>query len=103
MTLLAVYTTVSNLEEARSMARLAIREKLAACVQIEPIESFYSWKGTVANEQEIRVLFKTRATHYDRLQQRLLQIHPYEIPAIVAIQLEHASDLYTEWVQDCLT
>jgi periplasmic divalent cation tolerance protein len=103
MTLLAVTTTVSDLEDARSLAKLAINAKLAACVQLEQIESFYPWQGTVQNEPEIRVLFKTTPDRYEALRDALLEHHPYDLPAIHAVQALDASQAYVEWVRTCLT
>lgn len=103
MTLLAVTTTVSNLEDARSLANRAINAKLAACVQLERIESFYLWQGTVQNEPEIRILFKTTPDRYEALRDTLLEHHPYDLPAIHAVQALHASQAYVEWVQTCVS
>jgi len=99
MTLLAVYTTVSTLEDARVLAKLAINAKLAACVQLERIESFYCWKGTMENDQEIRILFKTTPDRYDVLRDALLEHHPYDLPAIHAVQALHVSKAYAEWLE----
>ncbi|MCT0199824.1 divalent-cation tolerance protein CutA [Synechococcus sp. CS-1325] len=102
MTLLAVYTTVGNLDDARSLAKLAIDARLAACVQLEQIESFFAWKGTTEHESEIRILFKTSPDHYTALHDTLLNHHPYETPAIYAVETTEVNSSYAEWVQACL-
>lgn len=103
MSLFAVTTTVGTLDDARSLAKRAINAKLAACVQLEQIESFYLWDGAVQNEPEIRILFKTTPDRYEALRDALLEHHPYELPAIHAVQALHASQAYVEWVQNSLS
>ena len=60
------------------MARALVEHKLAACAQIGEIESFYSWQGTVANEREFRILFKTTEARYPALEAAIRELHDYE-------------------------
>ncbi len=95
---LLVVTTVGTLDEARTMARELVEQRLAACAQITPIESFYRWQGRVENDQEFRVLFKTRAEHWPEIEAAIRARHRYELPAIHAIATTHAHPPYAEWV-----
>jgi periplasmic divalent cation tolerance protein len=100
--MLAVYTTVGSLEQARSLARELVRRRLAACAQICPIESFYHWRGELQNEPEFRVLLKTTAKRYAALESAMRALHPYELPAIYALTVAHGSAPYARWVsQGC--
>jgi periplasmic divalent cation tolerance protein len=85
--LLAVLTTVANRDDARRLARQMVRAGLAACAQLEPIESIYVWKGELVEEPEIRITFKTTRQHRQALMELLREVHPYEIPAIMATPL----------------
>jgi len=98
MKLLAVYTTVGDLEHAREIARDLVERKLAACAQIEAIESFYVWAGVLQNEPEYRILLKTTESRYAAVEAAIRELHPYELPAIHAIAVEHVYAPYATWV-----
>lgn len=96
-----VVTTVATHEQARSMARAMVEQRLAACAQISRIDSFYRWQGAVEHDDEYRVLFKTRAEGYAALEAAIRAVHPYELPAIHAWATTRAYGPYAEWVQSC--
>lgn len=98
MDLLAVYTTTGAREDARRIARALVERRLAACAQIDEIESFYVWKGAVANDPEFRILFKTTERRYPELEAAIRELHPYELPAIHAVELEEVEERYRRWV-----
>jgi len=102
MDLLAVFTTVSNAEQADTLARAAVERRLAACVQAEAVHSTYRWQGAVASEPEMRLMFKTSRALYPALEALLRQMHPYELPAIFALPVAEASAAYADWVKDSL-
>ena len=99
MKLIAVYTTVATLEDARRMARALVERKLAACAQISEIESFFAWNGALQQETECRILFKTTAERYPAVEAAIRELHAYEVPAIHAVAIEHASASYAAWVE----
>jgi len=96
---IAVITTVGNQAQARSMARAMVERKLAACAQISEIESFYAWDGTVQNETEFRVLFKTTEACYPAIENAIRECHSYALPAIHAVALERVHAPYAEWIE----
>ena len=100
MTLIAVFTTVGSLDEARAMARTLVQRKLAACAQISEIESFYPWQGSIHNDKEFRIVFKTTGAQYAALETAIRELHPYELPAIHALAVEHAYAPYAAWVEE---
>ena len=91
-------TTTPTREEAQKIARLLIEEKLAACVQLMPIESFYFWQGKTQNEAEILLLIKTRTALFDTLTARIKQIHSYTVPEIVALPFTAGFQGYFDWI-----
>lgn len=100
---LLVMTTVARAEDAEYLAREAVERRLAACVNLlPPMTSVYRWHGDVTREEERLVLFKTRADRFDALRDLLLEIHPYDVPEIVAVPLETGSDGYLKWLDDSL-
>lgn len=98
MKLLAVTTTVATREDARRIARTLVERRLAACAQIEAIDSIYRWDGAVHEEPEFRILFKTTEAAYDAVEAAIRALHPYELPAIYAVAAERAHAPYADWV-----
>lgn len=99
---LAVLTTLANRDDAQRLARALIERKLVACAQISEVESFYRWQGTLHNEPEFRLLCKTTQALYERLEQAILELHPYELPAIHALAIDRISDAYAGWIEGAL-
>ena len=95
---LLVVTTVATREQALALARELVERRLAACAQITAIDSVYRWQGTVHEEGEFRVLFKTRADAYAAVEAAIRERHPYELPAIHAVATVQAHTAYAEWV-----
>ncbi len=100
MKLIALYTTVATREDARNLAQVLVERKLAACAQISEIESFYVWQGEVQDEPEFRILFKTTDAQYSAAEAAIRELHPYELPAVHAVALEHVYAPYAQWVQE---
>jgi periplasmic divalent cation tolerance protein len=96
-------TTVGAAEDARLLADAAVERRLAACVQIEAIESVYRWQGAVQHEPEWRLLFKTTAAAEPALRSLLLERHPYELPALYTIELADPSAAFAAWVVESTT
>ena len=87
-------------EEARTIARTAVEEGLAACANIlAPCHSLYRWEGRIEEAAEIPVLLKTRADLAERLIERIDSLHSYEVPAAVAWVIEAAIPAYARWVE----
>lgn len=91
-------TTTPTRDEAQKIARLLIEEKLAACVQLLPIESFYFWQDKTQNDAEILLLIKTRAALFDAATARIKDIHSYTVPEIVALPFAAGFQGYFDWI-----
>lgn len=98
MDMLAVFTTVADQAQADALARAAVEQHLAACVQTDAIRSTYRWEGQVVCESEVRLMFKTTRARYPALEALLRAQHPYELPAIYALPVSGASTAYAAWV-----
>lgn len=94
-----VFTTLPSAEAAADLAKAVVGEKLAACANLLPaVRSIYRWQGRVQDESEVLVLFKTRQEHFERLKARLLELHPYEIPEVLAVPVEQGYQPYLDWL-----
>ena len=97
--LILVFSTVQSAEDADRMARELVAQSLVACVQIDgPVRSHYRWAGKVECAEEYRLLLKTSRKAWPQLKEKLLQIHPYEEPEILMLEVGEASAGYREWV-----
>lgn len=95
-----VYVTAATREEARTLARTAVQEHLAACANlVGKIESFYHWEGGFEQGEEILLILKTHASKLQALTQRLHALHSYDCPAIVAVPIAGGNPDYLRWVQ----
>ncbi|MGL6071054.1 divalent-cation tolerance protein CutA [Craterilacuibacter sp.] len=86
---------------AMNIARTIVGEKLAACANIlAPCRSVYRWQGQVEEAQEVPLLIKTTASAYPQLEARLVELHPYEVPEIIALPLQTGLAAYLTWVKE---
>jgi periplasmic divalent cation tolerance protein len=93
-------TTTPTREEAAKIANLLIDERLGACVQLIPIESFYFWQGKTQNEAEVLLLVKTRTNLFDRAIERIKEVHSYTVPEIVALPFSAGFGGYLNWIEE---
>ena len=96
-----VTTTFPDERIARQVASRAVEERLAACAQVQgPISSIYRWKGEVEQEEEWYCHFKTMLKRLPALEARIRELHPYEVPEIMAVPIMQADPKYLEWIQE---
>lgn len=93
-------TTAPSRDEAARIAKLLIEEKLAACVQLLPIESFYVWEGKTQNESEVLLLAKTRTALFETAMTRIKDVHPYSVPEIVGTRFLAGFRPYLDWISE---
>lgn len=96
---LLVFTMLPNADAAVALAKRVVEERLAACANILPaVRSIYRWQGKLQDENEVLVLMKTRQEHFERLKARILELHPYEVPEVLAVPVEQGYAAYLEWI-----
>ena len=94
-----VMVTVGNGEEALTIARTLVEEKMVACANIVPhIRSIYRWKGEVCDEDEQLLIMKTRSELFPALQDRIRKLHSYEVPEIISVPIADGLPDYLNWV-----
>lgn len=94
-------TTTAKAEDAGKIATQLVERKLAACVQIvEPITSVYRWQGKIESEQEILLLIKSTQDLIPDIAELLDEIHPYEVPELIATLIIGGSTSYLSWLED---
>ncbi|MBH37563.1 hypothetical protein CL658_00835 [bacterium] len=96
--LISIETTFPNKKEAQNVASLLLTKKLAACCQIEPIESLYNWDNTLQNDLEYRCSIKTIQPLFKAIQQEITKNHSYKCPQILAKEIVSVSKPYLDWL-----
>lgn len=96
-----VLTTCRSLEQSRTIARALVERKLAACVNIVPqVESIYRWKENVETATEWLLVIKTTAGAFERLRDAIVELHSYDIPECIEIQITEGARDYLKWIDD---
>lgn len=96
---LVVLVTAPSADEAAELGRVLVSERMAACASVLPgIRSIYRWEGKVQDEPEVLLLLKTTRARFDALRDRVLALHPYQVPEVIALPVEAGSTKYLEWL-----
>jgi periplasmic divalent cation tolerance protein len=91
--------TVPDKGTAMRIAAALVAEQLAACVNIIPaVQSVYRWQGAVEQAEELLLLIKTSDTVWSLLQERILALHPYELPEIISVPIQDGHSNYLNWI-----
>ncbi|MGA2797952.1 MAG: divalent-cation tolerance protein CutA [Thermoguttaceae bacterium] len=96
-----VFTNTESRDDAETIGRALVDGRLAACVQIVgPITSIYRWQGKINTAQEWQCWIKTRRELYDRIEETIRSLHPYEVPEILAVAVTAGSADYLAWLNE---
>ena len=98
MKYIIVITTVGSKKDAENLAKKIVSLKLGACVQINKIKSYYSWKGNLEMSGEFRLMIKTIKGKYNLLQNFIIKNSKYDLPQIIAVNIEMGYNKYLNWI-----
>ena len=100
MSYIIVLMTASNKKEAIKIVRILLEEKLVACANmIEAVSSFYWWEGKIEEDKEILVIMKSHKNLFKNLSSRIVELHSYDVPEILAIPIVDGSSSYLDWMK----
>lgn len=99
MSFILIYVTHENEEQAKKITSYLLQKKLIACANFFPISSSYWWKGKIEHANEIVTLLKTKKENWNKLKSEIEQIHPYQTPCIMKINVE-ANKEYEQWINN---
>ena len=100
---LIVLCTVPDAETAEEIANILIADNLAACVNIIPgITSIYRWEDRIERDEELLLIIKTRGKVYQALQEKITDLHPYELPEVIAVPIQNGLPAYLSWLAQSL-
>jgi periplasmic divalent cation tolerance protein len=96
-----VLSTVANAEDGERLAQALVERRVAACVNVLPgVTSFYRWDGQVQKDEERLLLIKTRTDRFDELRTALVDLHPYEVPEVIALDVAAGHGPYLAWLDE---
>ena len=96
---LLVITNCPDEASANRIALAVVEARLAACVNLLPrVQSVYHWQGAVESASEVPLLIKTTAARYDALQAAIRELHPYDVPEIIALPIAAGLPAYLDWL-----
>jgi len=94
-----IYTTLPDKTITKKIIETLVNDKLIACANFFPVESTYRWKGKLNCEKEYALIMKTRKSLYLKVEKKLKELHPYEIPAIVSYEIKEGLSSYLSWIK----
>ncbi len=96
---IVVLVTTPTPERAAEIARALVEERLAACGNVVPgVRSIYRWEGKVQEDAEALLVLKTTRGRFEALRERVLSLHPYDVPEVIALPVEAGSAPYLAWI-----
>lgn len=103
MDVLACFTTCPDAAVAERIARAFVEDRLAACVNLLPgVRSIYRWDGAVVADDEVLLMIKTTSAQLPALRARLVALHPYEVPELIALSVADGLPAYLHWIADAV-
>ena len=98
MNTIIIQTTCSSKEEAKNIGKILIEEKLAACIQLSEIESLYMWNEKFCCDYETLMSIKTRKENFEKVKSKIKELHSYDVPEIIQIDITNASKKYLKFM-----
>jgi periplasmic divalent cation tolerance protein len=99
MSVVVVFCTCPDEASAERIAAVLVGERLAACVsRVAGVVSTYRWQGNVQRDDEILLLIKTASERFDAVRERIVALHPHELPEIVAVDIAAGLPAYLDWI-----
>jgi len=92
-------STCLKLDTAINIAETLVEERLAACVNLLPgVRSVYRWQGELQRAEEVQLMIKTTRDRLDALTARIVELHPYELPEVIAVEVAGGLAAYLDWI-----
>ena len=99
MDIVVIYCTVPNKSQAEKIAKILVKNKLAACVgMMNDVVSYFSWEGEFCKEKEVLLTIKTRREHYKKIKMVIESMHDYNVPEIIAVPVVECGEEYAKWL-----
>lgn len=96
--MILIYTTFSSKKEAKKIGKELVQKKLAACINIFPIDSIYSWQKKLVEDKEFAAIIKTKKENFKKIEKFILENHSYTTPCILELPVFRATRKYSDWL-----
>ncbi|MDM7912461.1 MAG: divalent-cation tolerance protein CutA [Methanotrichaceae archaeon] len=96
----AVVLCTAPLGGSEKIARALVMEKLAACVNVSQVRSYFVWEGKLSEDNEELMIIKTERRKVGSLSKRIKELHSYEIPEIIVLPISEGDEAYLQWISD---
>ncbi len=100
--MIIVYTTFPDWKSAEDTIKKLLEEKLIACANLREHKAFYWWEGRLEEGNEVGALLKTKVELWKSVRERLKELHPYRVPAIIRIDVDNVNAEYLNWLLEVL-
>ncbi len=97
--MILVYVTCKDVEEAKNISRILLEKRLVVCANFFPINSMYSWKGSVNNDNEFVLILKTIDKNFKKIEKEIKKVHSYECPCIISIKVSKVNKEFLEFIK----
>lgn len=98
-----VWVTTASRDEAVAIAQALVAQKLAACVNLFPVHSIYSWDGAVQQDDEWQLVIKTDLGRWQELTQAIQSLHSYDVPECIALPIIKGAPEYLSWMANAIS
>lgn len=101
MNYIIILCNTNSIDSAETIATFLVKEKLAACVNIVPkIKSIYTWQNKIEREDEVLMLIKTKQSLFAKVKEKIILLHPYDVPEIISINIQDGAKDYLNWISN---
>lgn len=94
-----IYITCKNKKEAKDIGFALVKNRLAACCNIFPIESIYWWQNKIVQGREVVLIAKTLKKNFEKIEKKVKKLHSYEAPCILEIPIKEGNLEYLNWLR----
>lgn len=98
--MILVFVSFENREHAQKVANYLIEHRLAACVSLIPVESYYWWKGKKMIVNEVEAIVKTKKENFAKIEKAMKELLPYRVPQLIAVDVKDANKPYLAWLNE---
>ncbi|QKF80842.1 divalent-cation tolerance protein CutA [Halarcobacter ebronensis] len=98
MKTIIVQTTCANKDEAKAISKILIQKRLAACVHMSKIDSFYLWNNEFCEDSEMLLSIKTKKELFKKVESKIKELHSYDVPEIISINIKNVSKDYRKFI-----
>jgi periplasmic divalent cation tolerance protein len=95
-----IYTTTDNKQEAKHISHMLLNKKLAACIQINTIKSYYTWGNEICEDKEYLITIKTKKSNFKKIKREIKENHSYDVPEIIATPITKLDKHYKKFIKE---